>query len=51
MDFYGDKTTQWLSDLTHQEDPWKNVRTHHGNGSPGADQISLAAMEEYYTSL
>jgi len=23
--FYGDKSAQWLSDLTHLEDPWKNA--------------------------
>jgi uncharacterized phage-associated protein len=24
--YYGDKPSQWLSDLTHMEDPWKNAR-------------------------
>ena len=23
---YGDKSPQWLSDLTHMEDPWRNAR-------------------------
>jgi len=32
MDFYGDKPALWLSNLTHEEDPWINAR--HGLG-PG----------------
>src|SRR6266852_3993826 len=26
LNFYGDKPSQWLSDLTHQEAPWLNAR-------------------------
>ena len=25
LSFYGDKDAQWLSDLTHMEDPWKKA--------------------------
>ena len=26
LDFYGKKSSQWLSDLTHSEDPWIRAR-------------------------
>ena len=26
LKFYGDKTAQYLSDLTHAEDPWREAR-------------------------
>src|SRR5574343_175151 len=26
LGFYGDKTAQWLSKLSHQEEPWLNAR-------------------------
>src|SRR3982074_2117927 len=25
LEFYGAKSAQWLSDLTHKEDPWRNT--------------------------
>jgi uncharacterized phage-associated protein len=49
--FYGDKHSQWLSELTHTEDPWREAR---GNLPPGARSnavITHAAMHEYYSSL
>lgn len=51
LDFYGEKTAQWLSNLTHQEAPWINVR---GELPPGANSdavIPQAAIHEYYSSL
>ena len=51
LKFYGDKTSQWLSDLTHQESPWLNARQGYGPGERGACEISHAAMAEYYGSL
>lgn len=50
---YGDKHSQWLSDLTHAEDPWKNARQDAGltDGARGTVEISQAAMAEYYSSL
>lgn len=51
--FYGDHTSQWLSELTHMEDPWKEARERDGlaSGERGKAQITLAAMAEYYGSL
>ena len=51
LKFYGNKPGQWLSDLTHREDPWRNARTGLGPGDYGDREISHAAMAEYYGSL
>ena len=51
LEFYGDKPSQWLSDLTHQEDPWINARKGLPPGQRGNQEITLAAMAEYYGSL
>ena len=48
---YGDKSPQWLSDLTHMEKPWKNARKGLPDDVLTSREISLADMEEYYTSL
>jgi uncharacterized phage-associated protein len=51
INFYGDKSSQWLSDLTHGEDPWKNARRGLPPGAPCKNEITTAAMAEYYGSL
>lgn len=51
LTFYGDKTAQWLSDLTHQEDPWLKAREGLPIGERSNRVIPLAAMHEYYSSL
>lgn len=48
---YGAQSAQWLSDLTHAEDPWKNARVGLGPGERGDREISHAALAEYYGSL
>ncbi len=49
--FYGDKTAQWLSNLTHQEDPWRLARGDTPVGEPSTNVITQGAMHEYYSSL
>lgn len=49
--FYGKHTSQWLSDLTHRETPWKEARKGLAMAERGQREISLAAMAEYYGSL
>lgn len=49
--YYGDKSPQWLSDLTHKEDPWRKAREGLLDGERGNQIISLASLEEYYSSL
>ena len=51
LKFYGDREGQWLSDLTHREDPWKNAREGLAPGEYGYRQITHAALAEYYGSL
>jgi uncharacterized phage-associated protein len=51
LDFYGDKPAQWLSDLSHQEDPWRNARAGLADGERGKVEITHAAMAEYYGGL
>lgn len=49
--FYGDKSSQWLSDLTHNEAPWLEARVGLYPGERGNNVIKLASMHEYYSSL
>lgn len=51
LDFYGGKSSQWLSDLTHREDPWREARAGLPPGERGNNEITHAAMAEYYGSL
>lgn len=51
LDFYGNKSGQWLSDLTHKELPWLEARADCPAGEPSAQEITPAAMVEYYGSL
>jgi uncharacterized phage-associated protein len=46
---YGDKPSQWLSDLTHLEAPWREARI--GVNGRGNREITHLAMAEYYESL
>lgn len=48
---YGDRTAQWLIDLTHSEEPWKQARAGLAPGERGNREITLASMAEYYSSL
>lgn len=49
--FYGDKTAQWLSNLTHQENPWLDARGDLPAGASSEVVIPQAAIHEYYSSL
>jgi uncharacterized phage-associated protein len=49
--FYGDKTAQWLSNLTHQENPWLEARQGLPVGASSEAIIPQAALHEYYSSL
>jgi len=49
--FYGDKTAQELSDLTHAEKPWLDARVGLRSDERGNKEISLASMHEYYSGL
>lgn len=51
IQFYGPKSAQWLSDLTHREGPWIEARVGVPDGERGEAIISNAMMAEYYGSL
>ncbi|MEK9841988.1 type II toxin-antitoxin system antitoxin SocA domain-containing protein [Thalassospira sp.] len=51
LKFYGDKDARWLSELTHQERPWRDARLGIPEGERGSAEITPAAMCEYYDSL
>ena len=48
LEFYGKMSSQQLSDLTHKEDPWKDARKGLGANQRGDEEITHAAMAEYY---
>jgi uncharacterized phage-associated protein len=50
LSYYGDKPSQWLSDLTHREAPWLQARKGLEPGDPGRREITHASMAEYYTN-
>lgn len=51
LKFYGDKTAQWLSDLTHKELPWRRARIGVGEWDNSDNEITLESMAEYYTRV
>jgi len=51
LGFYGDKSAQWLSDLSHQEGPWRQARDGTADGENSESEITHAAMAEYYSTM
>lgn len=51
LQYYGDKSSQWLSDLTHAEEPWKDTRKNLSPNDRSNKEITVSAMMEYYGSL
>lgn len=51
INYYGDRPSQWLSDLTHSEEPWIVARAGLPQGVRGNNEITLASMSEYYGSI
>ena len=50
-EFYGARDPQWLSDLTHMEDPWRIDRVGIPDGERSGRVIEKADIQEYYSSL
>lgn len=48
---YGDKSSQWLSDLAHMETPWREARQGLPDNVRGHNEITHASMMEYYSGL
>lgn len=51
LNFYGDKTGHWLSELTHMEDPWRDARAGMSRNERGRKQITRGALADYYSQL
>nr|WP_321461070.1 type II toxin-antitoxin system antitoxin SocA domain-containing protein [uncultured Cohaesibacter sp.] len=51
LEGYGNKSAQWLSDLTHLEDPWKDARVGVAPLERSNAIISKASIAEYYSSI
>ncbi len=51
LNHYGNRTAQWLVDLTHLEEPWKNARGKCPVGEPCSNIITRGDMMEYYSGL
>jgi uncharacterized phage-associated protein len=51
LSFYGDKSGQWLSELTHKERPWRDARKGMAADARCDREITPAALAEYYGSL
>lgn len=51
LKYYGDKEPQWLSELTHKEEPWKSARVGVPVGATCNNIISKESMQQYYGGL
>lgn len=51
LTYYGRHDSQWLSDLTHMEDPWRKARKGLAINEKGSQEITLSSMSIYYSSL
>lgn len=48
LEYYGSHDAQWLSQLTHMEDPWINARKGVLSGTGCNNVISKESMAMYY---
>jgi uncharacterized phage-associated protein len=51
LDYYAPQSSQYLSDLTHLEEPWQEARRGLATGERGKREITRASMAIYYGSL
>jgi uncharacterized phage-associated protein len=51
LDYYGQKSSRWLSDLTHNEIPWIEARKGLSPNDRGSRVITHDSMGWYYQSL
>ncbi|MCF8031375.1 MAG: DUF4065 domain-containing protein [Desulfohalobiaceae bacterium] len=54
--YYGQKSTQWLEEMTNAEDPWRMAREQPSSNKPpnskrSGKTISHKAMQDYYSGL
>lgn len=51
LEFYADKTPNYLSELTHKERPWKDARGNTPIGDISTAIITKDSMQDYYGGL
>lgn len=51
LEYYGDKSAQWLIELTHMEDPWIQARKGLAPLERSNRVIPLDTIADYYSSL
>jgi uncharacterized phage-associated protein len=51
IDYYGEKSAQWLIELTHLEEPWIEARRGLAPMERGSNEITLESMANYYSNL
>ena len=51
LEHYGNRDAQWLSQLTHLEDPWIKAREDTPTGGSSTETISKESMAMYYGGL
>ncbi len=51
LKYYGKKNSQWLIELSHMEEPWKQARRGIPEGLNCNREIKLIDMANYYSSL
>jgi uncharacterized phage-associated protein len=51
VNFYSKYTAQQLSDLNHQEDPWKIARGDTSLFEKCSNEITISSMHEYYSGI
>ena len=51
IDYYGDHNAQWLSQLTHMENPWNEARVGVASGAGCNNVITKESMAMYYGGL
>ena len=51
LEYYNPRSSQYLSDLTHLESPWREARNGLAPDERGANEITHEMLAEYYGSL
>lgn len=51
LESYAGMEPHWLSDLTHQELPWKAARSGVPDGDPSRNIITKESMQMYYSGI
>lgn len=51
LEYYGNKDAQWLSTLTHMEEPWQLARIDVPIGNRSSNIITKESMAIYYGGL